>query len=265
MDNANVDSGKRFLIIGAVIAAAILIFTAAFLYFSSNEMAEMEEQLSQLNDDYKTAMEETNQYTSSMEDEDIAGTIKEIQAKGNEVAEIQNKMIKYDFEHNNPIDAPSEDALIDKATRKQMKSLFSADDKQYTDGPWLVGKDLKCKFNPIFQYRSTRVPVIWIFESDGRVAALAVASYDKTTKVFEDLTIYKTMFGTSVTEEAYNLMVERVTGKSPADEQFDDLDVVDESEEPEGTMVFDDEGEDIAPDTNTNQETTENGNSEEGE
>jgi hypothetical protein len=83
--------------------------------------------------------------------------------------------------------------------------------------------------------------------------------------VFEDLEIYKTMFGTSVTEEAYNLMVERATGVSPKDDEFEGLDVVDESEEPEGTMLLDDEGEGSGLDTNDSQGSSNKGNNEEGE
>jgi hypothetical protein len=49
------------------------------------------------------------------------------------------------------------------------------------------------------------------------------------------------MFGTTVTEEAYDLMAHRANGDDTTLETPDKLDVVDESEEPEGTMLFDDE------------------------
>ena len=75
MENTNMNEGKRFLVIGIIIAAAILVFTAVFLHFSSKEMAELEDQLAQLKSDYKSAIEETNQYTTAIETEDIAAVI----------------------------------------------------------------------------------------------------------------------------------------------------------------------------------------------
>ena len=120
MENTNMNEGKRFLVIGIIIAAAILVFTAVFLHFSSKEMAELEDQLAQLKSDYKSAIEETNQYTTSIETEDIAAVIKEIQTKGNEVASIQNEMIKHDLKYHNPMDAPNEETRIDKKTREKL-------------------------------------------------------------------------------------------------------------------------------------------------
>jgi len=262
----NVDKGKRFLIIGVVVAAAILIFTAVFIYFSSKEMAEMEEQLSQLNEDYKIALKETNEYASSTSDKEAVAVIADVTEKGNKVATIENKMIKFTFENMNPIDAPSEDSRIDKKTRNTLKSLFSKDDASYMESPWAMGKDLHCTFNPIFQYSGGKMPVMWLFEQDGRVAAIAVASYNPTKSVFEDLEIYQTMYGNDVSEEASDLMVERATGTKLEDNEFDGIDIVDESEEPEGTMLLDDDGAEWQDNPETNTESTTNDNtSKEGE
>ena len=264
MENTNMNEGKRFLVIGIIIAAAILVFTAVFLHFSSKEMAELEDQLAQLKSDYKSAIEETNQYTTSIETEDIAAVIKEIQTKGNEVASIQNEMIKHDLKYHNPMDAPNEETRIDKKTREKLKSLFAKDVDVSMESPWFVGTDLKCVFNPIFQYKGGNIPVIWVFESDGRVAALAVAEYNPTKGVFEELSLYNTMFGSEVAQEAYDVMVERVTGKKPGSDEFEGLDIVDESDEPEGTMLLDDDGEDTAPETNNDQDTSNSTGNEEG-
>lgn len=239
----NIYNGKRFLIIGIVVAVLILIFTAVFTFFSSKEIAEMEKQLSDLTEEYKVATTQANEYATVAADVDVDGVIQDVLNKGNKVAEIQNKMIKFEFETVDPIAAPNEANLIDKKTRNELKALLSEEYSYYSDSAWFLGKSLKCKFNPVFQYKNGRIPVIWTFISDDRPVALAVGVYDPDKKVFDDISTYKTMFGNDVTEEAFNLMKKRVTGEDTStDEQLpENLHIVDESDEADETMLQDDE------------------------
>ena len=206
------DSNKKIVIIGSIIIGCIVLFTAVFVYFGLKDIADLEKQLSNLENEQRQLMLDTAEYDKSVQTEDVAGHIKTMKEKGNRIADIENQMMRFDFEHTNPLDAPSEENRIDKKVRKELAGYFHDIKSYYCEEPWFMGENTVCKFEPVFQYKTKGTIVTWTVSMNNRVVGFVTAEYDPDRGTFTDLKLYETVYGETVGTEAFDKMVERVRG-----------------------------------------------------
>ena len=211
-------SNKKIVIIGSVIIGCIMLFTAIFLYFGSKEIASLKKDVSDLEKEKEELMLETARFDKSVDTEDVAGRIKDIITKGNKVADIENQMMKFEFENSNPIDAAESSVKIDEKVRKELHGYFPDVKSYLCESSWFIADGAKCKFEPVFQYKSSGIIVTWTVSLNNRVLGFATAEYDPDRKVFTDLKLYKSIYGGTMAEDAYTKMVKRAGGVIGDDE-----------------------------------------------
>lgn len=218
-------SNKKIVIIGSVIIGCIMLFTAIFLYFGAKDVADLKKQLSDLEKEQKELMLETTRFDKSVETEDVAGRIKDIMTKGNKIADIENQMMKFEFENSNPIDAAESSVKIDAKVRKELHGYFPKAKSYLCESSWFIADGAKCKFEPVFQYKSRGVICTWTVSLNNRILGFATAEYDPDKKVFTDLKLYKSVYGGTMAEDAYTKMVKRaggIIGDDDTEEHADD-------------------------------------------
>lgn len=204
---------KRIMIMGSIVVAIIVIFAGVFMYFSSKNITDLEQQLTDIEKQQKEILSETTSFKNVSENEDSDTIVKDILQKGKRVAVIENEMIKNEINNVNPVDAASDAPKVNKNLLQEMKNMFPSEKKTYlVEFPWFYGLNTKCTFNSVFDYKADNTEVMWSIEQGNRVACFVTASYDKDSKSFTDLKIYKTVFGDELLQVAYNQQIKNTTG-----------------------------------------------------
>lgn len=203
---------KWILVVGGGVAAAVLIFTAIFLYFGSKDIADLEKQLQSATKERGALTTETTQYETVLSTNNVEQTLQEVKSAGDSVAAIQNRMTKEALEKMNPIDAAGAYKYSNQEDLDQMKKLFPDTNEHYAQDAWFLSQKAKCEFNGVFQYNAAAIPVLWTTKVSDRVIGVATAKYNVEKHCFEDLTLYTTMFGDVMIEGAYDAMVDRANG-----------------------------------------------------
>lgn len=206
------NSNKRIIVIGSVLIGLIMLFTAVFLYFGSKDVADLKKQLSDLDKEQRQLLTETTKYDKSIQTEDFVGNIKGITDKGNRIAELETQIMKFAFENVNPIDAYTDGIKIDPKIYKELSGYFPEESDYRNSTPWLTGENFICKFEPVFQYKTSGIIGTWSISVNDRMVGFATAEYDPDKKAFFKLKIYETIYGGTMQEEAYTKMVNRANG-----------------------------------------------------
>lgn len=242
------DKNKKILVIGCISTVVVLIITGVFLYMGNIEINNLEKQYSDLVEERKSLIQETNAYDKALRDENTIEILDTVLSAGKEAASIQTKMMKAEFEGMNPIDAAGSFKMPDASWEKKLKEYFPNEKEYYCNTGWCVAENAKCDFDTVLKYDPVSIPVAWKITVNNRIIALATAKYNVEEKCFVDLEIYKTSFGRTMEDYTYDLMVERAKKEAGIsdDEKSDAKQEIDQSDDNERIDVwlpeFDEDG-----------------------
>ena len=216
---------KLVLLIGIIATVGIVLFTAVFCYFGAQDVKDLEQQIKDTTKNRKNMTLEMNHYNKAVETDDIDGLLRDVVSAGVEVADIQNKMMAEELVSKNPIDAAGSYVYSDKKAVERMKQLFPGVNEFYCTNAWCSSVNAKCVFNGVFMYNAAAIPVNWRVTVNGRTIGLITAKYNTDTKVFDDFVVYKTVFGDTMAENAYDVMVKNLNKDKEDNDDASDAEV----------------------------------------
>lgn len=186
---------RTIIIISLVISVFILLFLVIYANNMEKDLAAINEQINTTEAEYEEILAEINTYDVRVDVKDVRNDISGAVKAGETVAKLQTEASEYYRSHVDPMDSQWPDTyrkIGDAKTISWMEKHFpNATDMQKVM-PWSVWH-CTWEFSPVFDYRNEYTRLSWSGrDKDGRLLALAYATYNPKDSTFSDLNIIYT-------------------------------------------------------------------------